>query len=160
MLVVNKREQLRPDGLSSRSRTVSSLHPRSPNIKVKFKLLVLSYHRKPTLWLIKVKFQVKRNPSSFLCLEAYFFQEIPHPKLEEPRKAATLHFNKIWICNLLLKVQIWTCLAKEKFACIVNAFRNQKLKPPCSTIQRLLSTQSLQKVHHWAHNLYGIECLN
>jgi len=106
MLVVNKREQLRPDGLSSRSRTVSSLHPRSPNIKVKFKLLVLSYHRKPTLWLIKVKFQVKRNPSSFLCLEAYFFQEIPHPKLEEPRKAATLHFNKIWICNLLLKVQI------------------------------------------------------
>jgi len=46
MLVVNRREQLRPDGLSSRSRTVNSLHPRSPNIRVKFKLIVLSYHRK------------------------------------------------------------------------------------------------------------------
>jgi len=69
MLVVNRREQLGPDGLSSRSWTVNSLHPRSPNIRVKFKLLVLSYHRKkPTLWLIK---------------------EIPHQKLEEPRKAAT-----------------------------------------------------------------------
>jgi len=46
MLVVNRREQLRPDGLSSRSRAVNSPHPRSPNIRVKFKLLVLSYHRK------------------------------------------------------------------------------------------------------------------
>jgi len=38
MLVVNRREQLRPDGLSSRSRTVNSLHPHSPNIRVKYKL--------------------------------------------------------------------------------------------------------------------------
>jgi len=45
-LLVNRREQLRPDGLSSRSRTVNSLHPRSPNIRFKFKLSVLSYHSK------------------------------------------------------------------------------------------------------------------
>jgi len=29
-----------------------------------------------------------------------------------------------------------------------------------STIQRLLSTQSLQKVNHWAHNLYENDCWN
>jgi len=94
MLVVNRREQLRPDGLPPRSRTVNSLHPRSPNIRVKYKLLVLSYHwKKAHAVANKVKFQVKRRPSHFLCPEAYLFQEIPHHKLEEPRKAATLQFT-------------------------------------------------------------------
>jgi len=45
-LVVNRREQLCPEGLSFRSRTVNSLHPRSPSIRFKLKLSVLSYHSK------------------------------------------------------------------------------------------------------------------
>jgi len=102
-LVVNRREQLRPDGLSSRSRTVNSLHPRSPNIRVKFKLLVLSYHSKKTHAAAnKVNFKWKEVQVSFLCPEAYFIQEFPHHKREESRKAASLHFlnkNLKYFCH-------------------------------------------------------------
>jgi len=65
--------------------------------------------------------------------------------------------NVVNVANFWLKslypLQGYNKLPLSYFEILTQQYPHEKiLESPCSTIQRLLSTQSLQNVHHWALN--------